>query len=564
VDQSALKNLLHQLIAKGENETVDFKRTADTDKIGRYFSALSNEANLQNLDTAWLILGVDDKSRDLIGCSAYLDNESRTELKKKIAQNLSPPSMNFRNIHILEIDQKKIILLFEIPPAPLGIPVFWKKVAYARSGDSIDNLSIGKQDQIRNQEPIDWSSEIVPEATLEDLDEEAVQKARHIFAQKNPNFNDNDVKDWATQIFLDRAHLTRQGKITKSTLLLLGKAESSSLLSPHPARITWKLEDHIPDYAHFDPPFLLSVAKLYQKIRNRQISLLPRNQLLSVQIQQYDQKVILEALNNCIAHQDYRKNARIIVHEKPDKLIFINSGSFFDRHPNDYIEGDSIPLKYRNSFLTKSMSVLGMIDTVGYGIYQIHKIQRQRHLPMPDYDLSEADKVSLTIYGNVIDSAYSQLLMENTDLSLLEIISLDRLQKKRPISAEMTAQLKRKGLIEGRKPNFYIAPSIAKTKEDRTRYMMERSIDDNHYKKLILDYLKKFKAASKNDLDDFLKLKISDRLNDAQKIKKIANLLTSLRREGVIYNNGSKKYPSWKISKNDKLQNKRGELQNKK
>ena len=52
-----LNPLLEQLIATWENEVVEFKQAGndyDTDRIGEYFSALSNEANLRSTERAWL------------------------------------------------------------------------------------------------------------------------------------------------------------------------------------------------------------------------------------------------------------------------------------------------------------------------------------------------------------------------------------------------------------------------------------------------------------------------------------------------------------------------------
>jgi ATP-dependent DNA helicase RecG len=41
-------------------------------------------------------------------------------------------------------------------------------------------------------------------------------------------------------------------------------------------------------------------------------------------------KIVLEALHNCIAHQDYGRNGRVVVTEQPDRLIFANEGGFFE------------------------------------------------------------------------------------------------------------------------------------------------------------------------------------------------------------------------------------------
>ena len=41
----------------------------DTDKIGRYFSAMANEANLREAERGWLVFGVSNKTRAVVGTS---------------------------------------------------------------------------------------------------------------------------------------------------------------------------------------------------------------------------------------------------------------------------------------------------------------------------------------------------------------------------------------------------------------------------------------------------------------------------------------------------------------
>lgn len=65
MNQVDLQSLLDGLIAAWENEVIEFKqagRDYSTDKIGEYFSALANEANLRNLEKSWLVFGINDKT----------------------------------------------------------------------------------------------------------------------------------------------------------------------------------------------------------------------------------------------------------------------------------------------------------------------------------------------------------------------------------------------------------------------------------------------------------------------------------------------------------------------
>jgi ATP-dependent DNA helicase RecG len=546
-----LKSLLEKLIITWENEVVEFKQAGhdfDTYKIGEYFSALSNEANLRGAERGWLIFGVNNKTRAVVGSHYRIESERLHSLKTQIAQ-ATEPRITLREIHTLNHPQGRVIL-FEIPPAPRGIPIAWKGHYYARAGESLSPLGLDKSDEIRQQTlQQDWTAQLIREASLADLDESAVRKARESFAQKHANrFASDEVMGWPISTFLDRARLTQHGQITRATILLLGKAESAYLLSPHPAQLTWKLEGQERAYEHFSPPFLLTTSWLYQRIRNIQLRILPHDELIPIEVSKYSQKIVLEALHNCIAHQDYTRNGRVVVTEQNDRLIFENEGSFFEGHPDEYIQGDKTPRRYRNPFLTQAMAELNMIDTMGYGIHLIYQGQAQRYFPLPDFDLNQAGAVRMTLYGGVVDPAYSRLLIQKTDLSLVDILALDRIQKKLPTPDDVASRLRKAGLIEGRKPNFYVSALIADATASKADYIRTRAQSDEFYAKLLMDYLKQYGQADRAEINTLLLDKLSDALSDEQKEDKISNLLTNLRRSGKIINAGSRKSPQWKIA----------------
>lgn len=547
-----LHNLLEQLIATWENEVAEFKqadKNYDTDKIGAYFSALSNEANLRGADRAWLVFGVNNKTRTVVGTDYRLEPERLHSLKQQIA-DATEPSITLREIHVLAHPQGRVVL-FEIPAAPRGIPIAWKGHYYARAGESRAPLGLDKLDEIRQQTlQQDWTAQVIQGANITNLDDVAVRKARESFAQKYANrFATDEVMNWPLSTFLDRARLTQNGQITRTALLLLGKAESAHFLLPHPAQLTWKLEGQERAYEHFGPPFLLSTTQLYQRIRNIQLRILPHDELIPIEVSKYNQKIVLEALHNCIAHQDYARSGRVIVTEQPDRLIFENEGGFFEGQPDEYIQGDKTPRRYRNPFLTQAMAELNMIDTMGYGIHLIYRGQAQRYFPLPDYDLSQSNAVKMTLYGGVVDPSYSRLLIQKTDLSLVDVLALDRVQKKLPIPDEAASRLRKAGLIEGRKPNLHVSAVIADATASKAHYIRTRAQDDEFYAKLISDYLERFGKADRDEINTLLIDKLSDALNKEQKIKKIGNLLTKLRRSGRISNTGSRSQPVWRIPK---------------
>jgi ATP-dependent DNA helicase RecG len=555
MDRDSLQKLLTSLISTWENEVIEFKEVGDgysTSDIGKYFSALTNEANLRGHEKAWLVFGVNNRSRSITNTNYRIEPERLQSIKKQISDG-TEPSMTFRNVYELHIAVGSRVIMFEIPAAPRGMPISWSGHYYARAGESLVALSVDKLDEIRQQTlSSDWSAQIVPNAVVTDLDDTAVQKARDSFIRKHANrLPEAEVRGWPLATFLDKAKLTQNGQITRTAILLLGKPEASHFLNPNPAQMTWKLEGPERAYEHFGTPFFLSTTQLYQKIRNIQLRILPQNELLPVEVSKYDQKVVLEALHNCIAHQDYTKNGRIVVTEQSDRLIFENAGTFFEGMPDDYILVNKTPLRYRNAFLVEAMVSLNMIDKMGYGIHDMAQSQARRFFPLSDYDTHDSGVVRLTIYGGVVDVAYSRLLIQKTDLPLRDVFALDRIQKKMPISDEAIGRLRRIGLIEGRKPNLHVSAMVAAVADHKAEYIRNRPQHDSHYQKLILDYLEKNKSASRKEIDELLWKLLSEALDDDQKSHKVGNLLSNLRRSGHIRNTGSRGKPVWKIAERE-------------
>lgn len=533
-----LRHQLATLLKNWEGECVEFKDANDnfpTTDIGKYFSALSNEANLRACESSWLVFGVNNKTRDVIG-TIYRENPERlNSLKHQIAQG-TDPSITFKEIHELQTAKGRVVL-FEIPSAPRGIPIAWNGHFFARHGESLAALDLAKQDQIRAQGAAeDWSAVVCPNATLDDLDPEALAQARKIFVGKyRDRIPEETIKGWDNATFLDQAKLTAKGSITRATLLLLGRRTSTHFLSPYVAELSWKLEGPEKAYEHFHPPFLLETSRLFQRIRNLRLSFLPPGKLIPVDVTKYDQRIVLEALHNCIAHQDYTRCERVLVIERVGELVFQNAGEFFDGNPQDYILGQRMPRRYRNRFLAEAMTTLRMIDTMGFGIREVmFKGQANRYLPLPDYDLSEKGHVTLRIQGRFLDENYSRALLTHANLSWEDVLALDAIQKGHAPDEDRVQALRRQGLVEGRRPRLHVATEVAAATGNEAEYIRHRAFDDRYFCDLILDYLKTFGKGQRADFDRLLAGKLSELLNGEQKENKIKNLLARLKRKGKI------------------------------
>jgi ATP-dependent DNA helicase RecG len=262
------------------------------------------------------------------------------------------------------------------------------------------------------------------------------------------------------------------------------------------------------------------------------------------EVDQYEPYAIREALNNCISHQDYTKHGRINVIELGDQLIFTNLGSFIPGSVEKVVKDDAPEEYYRNRFLATAMFNLKMVDTAGGGIKKIFQFQRKRFFPMPDYDL-DFGKVKVTITGKVLDMEYAKVLLRIPDLSLEEIIMLDKVQKRIRLTELEERLLKGKNLIEGRKPNYFISLNLAQKTGQRASYSKNRAFDKTYYLDLIQKALKEHGNLNRQEIDELLWKKLPEWMDEKQKKIKINNLISELRRKGRIKNNGNDAKPEW-------------------
>lgn len=151
--------------------------------------------------------------------------------------------------------------------------------------------------------------------------------------------------------------------------------------------------------------------------------------------------------------------------------------------------------------------------------------------------------------------ASTYLLVEPGGLIHLCCIALDKVQKQRPLSDEEFKRLKGQHLIEGRRPNLLVSAKVAVETGDKAAYIKNRGLDKAHYKAPVISFLKKFMESKREDLDGFLREKISDALSPDQKTNRIRNLLQEMRREGMLSCEGHCSGAIWKLAKLDSDQN---------
>lgn len=519
----------------------------EKDDVISYVSAITN------MDGGHLVIGVKDKTLEIVGTDISrltfngqpANTQSATFKLTEQCTYLSSEGLSIEEF--VTDDTQKRVWIIHIPKHLPRRPVLAHKKAWQRIEDSLVEMT-GERLAAILEEPIynakDWSAEIVHDATIDDLDEVAIAKARQMFKKVHSRIPAAEVNDWSVQTFLSKCGLSRNGGITRATIILLGKYESAFKLRPAVAQVTWTRRDanqDVVDYEHFTVPFILTVDEILSKIENLTLREMPGDTLFPDTMKQYDDYTIREALHNCIAHQDYELQQRINFVENPGYLYYSNAGSFIPGTLENALRNEEPQTYFRNECLCRAMVDFNMIDTVSRGIKKMFSEQWRRHFPMPDYEIDAVKKkVVVRIYGNEINKRYTDLLKTNDTLTLWDCISLDAVQKGRAIHKDVAKDLLNRGLIEGEAPNYSISLGVAKDTRQLPSYTKTKGLDKGKLRQMILQYLENAgdEGAKRDSIYEYIKDVLPSNKTEEQRLRSLGDLLKTMKTESLIKTDG--------------------------
>lgn len=512
----------------------------EKDDVISYVSAIAN------MEGGHLVIGVHDKTLEIVGTDTYNYDRQKAILRlTERCANLSTEGLDIEEF--ITDDTNKKVWVIHIPKHLPKRPAFAHNKAWQRIEDSLVEMTAERMAAILD-EPIfsdsDWSAQIVPDATIDDLDEVAIAKARKMFKKVHNRIPEAEVNTWSVETFLSKCGIMKNGGITRAAIILLGKYESAFKLRPAVAQVTWTRRDEnkdVVDYEHFTVPFILTVDEILSRIENLTMREMPGGTLFPDTMKHYDDYTIREALHNCIAHQDYTMQQRINFVENPTYLFYSNAGNFIPGTLENALTNEEPQAYFRNECLCRAMVDFNMIDTVSRGIKKMFNEQWRRHFPMPDYEIDAKNrKVSVRIYGNEINEQYTNLLKRNKSLTLWDCISLDSIQKGRNIHEDIAQNLLSRGLIEGETPNYTISLGIAKATRQLQDYTKQKGLDKEKIKQMVLQYLKNAgsEGAKRDGIYEYVKDVLPQAKTREQQLRLLGDMLNALSVDKLIYPKG--------------------------
>lgn len=512
----------------------------EKDDVISYVSAIAN------MEGGFLVIGIHDKTLEIVGTDTYNYDRQKAILRlTDRCANLSSEGLDIEEF--ITDDTKKKVWVISIPKHLPKRPVYAHDKAWQRIEDSLVELTSERLNTILD-EPLftgsDWSAEIVPNATIDDLDEVAIAKARVMFKKVHSRIPAEEVNAWSVPEFLSNAGVMIDGGITRAAIILLGKPVSVFKLRPAVVRVTWSLRNEkqdVVDYEHFTAPFILTVDQILAKVRNLTMREMPGGTLFPDVMQQYDDYSMREILHNCIAHQDYTLQERINLVENPGFLYYANGGSFIPGTVQKALATHGPQRHYRNECLCNAMVNFNMIDIVGRGIRKIFNQQWERRFPMPDYEIDAAKKeVAVRLYGNAINEKYTKLLKENKDLSFEDCLLLDAVQKGHQLNDVDAQNLLSRGLVEVQDNQYYISLDVARKTKQVPEYTKSKGLEKQKLIQMILQYLKNAgEEGSKRDgIYEYLKDVLPQNKTREQQLRMLGDLLNYMKDGKLIMAKG--------------------------
>jgi len=517
-----------------EGEHLEFKKASiqfDRDKeLPDYCAALANEGGGK------LILGVTNE-HIVVGTKAFAGNHNRLsiELLNKLGIRV--------NVEEIEHPQGRV-LIFHIPSRPVGnvIKSSGKYTYPMRAGESLVEMDTGTLKRILNETQPDFTTEIVPGLTWDDLSPSAIQLLKAKWAQKSQR---TDYLDFDAEKTLRNLGLRIENGITYAALLLVGKSDAIRKYLPD-AEIIFEWRNN-PKQTHYDfrknwrEAFVEIDDDIWNTVNARNIRFPFQEGFFQRDIWGFDEKSIREAVHNAVMHRDYTyRNRSIFIKASPQEFNIESPGGF---PPGITLENILYERAWRNRTLAEAFEKVGFAERSGQGLDDIFEQAIKDGKGLPDLSKSTKDIVRLSIPAQVKDKDFilylERIINEHQVLlSFEEIYELEKIRESQKIEKpEFRDKFNKLGIIEsvgkGRGTKYILSRRYYETIGQSGKHTRIKGFNRNQLKELILNHIREGKPSQRADfMTGFAEYKPKD----------ISNILQELKKEEKIVFIGNRKW----------------------
>ena len=420
----------NKLLQGHEDVNLEFKSAENSFSANKdlpdYCAAISNEGGGK------LILGVAPDHR-IIGTRAFQNthNKLSNELLQKLRIRIDVEELKY---------PEGRILIFHIPPHPQGQPIkSTGKYKYPmRAGESLVEMDNATLKRILNETEADFSSQIITDLSLVDMDDQAMDNFKKLWAKKAQR---DDYLSYSNKKTLRSIGLLSEKGLNYASLILFGRKEKIDELVPGSEIIfEWRQDSKkIPyDYRkNWREPFFKIYNDIWETINARNIRFPFQEGLFQREIYAFSEKPVREAVLNAVAHRDYTiHNRSVFIKASPEEFLIESPGGF----PYGItIENILRETYWRNRRIAETLEKAGLVERSGQGMDDIFESTIKEGKGLPDLSGSDDFSVRLGIPAKVKDKNFIMFIEKITRekqiiLSFDEIYELEKIREHQPVT----------------------------------------------------------------------------------------------------------------------------------
>jgi len=525
-------------LSEPEAERLEFKEAKSNfnfERLMEYFSALANEGGGK------MILGVTDKRpRRIVGSTAF------REPGRTVAGSIEKLGVQITAEEILHPDGR--VLVFHVPGRMVGVPVQYKGVYWSRAGDELRPLSPDRLQRVFQESGPDFSAELHPDASLDDLNPALIERFRNMWMRKSGNIA---LASITTRQLLEDSELLVGDKITQAALVLLGtQVGLGKRLAQAELVFEYRNSESSTPYQQrieFRSGFLGYLDELWNTINLRNELLQYREGFFVGNIPSFNETVVREALLNALAHRDYRLPGSIWVRQFPKRLEIISPGGF---PPGINASNFLWRQSPRNRRIADACAKCGLVERSGQGANRMFEESIKEGKPKPDFNGTDDYQVAVALRGEIQNPAFLGFLQKIgaerlANFGTKDLFLLDAVHREEPLpedSKDRLPHLMEEGIIErigrGRGARFILSRKFHSFLGQPGAYTRRKGLDKETNKALLCKHLQENQdtGSALRDLEQVL---------PALSRNQVQKLLQELKIEGKIRLTGLKKGSRW-------------------
>lgn len=523
------------LLEAKEGENIEFKKAENNfefDELTKYSCAIANQGG------GYVVLGITDKRpRQIVGSHAFEQPErTRNGLMDRLHLRI--------DFHLLDAGGKRI-LVFEVPPRPVGVPIQDRGIAWWRLGDSLIEMPMDVMRTIFSEAGHDFSADICKAAVMNDLEGNSIETFRRRWMEKGGRPGLTNLSH--EQLLRDCEAIIENG-ITYAALILFGKHEALGRLLGQSEVIFEYRSTEASGPAQqrevFRQGFFSFYDRLWELINLRNNKQHYQDGLFILDVLTFDERIVREAILNAVSHRDYQLGGSVFVRQYQHRLVIDSPGGFPPDITLDNILDRQSP---RNRRISDILARCGLVERSGQGMNLMFEMSVIQAKALPDFKGTDRMHVRVTLDGLVQDPKMLRM-METIGLETMQSFStadflmVDHIRREQPIPETQRDRIPRlldlaviERVARGR---FILGKRYYAAAGSKGTYTRKKGLDRETNKELLLKHMRDNKH-------------IGCRLEEFYQVlpgflrSQIQVLLRELREEGKAHSHGMTRAGKW-------------------